>query len=201
MYTATGSGNPVIFAVISVLAVALVYSPTTVFDLNASLKIGGDFNAPQTDEGAAEDPPTDEGTASRQMGTYTCTKIPGGGTIGEVECCAIDLNTLITWCTTCAATNPPSNCGPPEQQFHTLPNATTVPKGGIFQSQPAPLNGSVPSGGTFETQPPPPSGPAIPPGGGGTFESGGTFNPLQPPTEEGAVGAPPPVDEASTYHK
>ena len=30
MYAVTGSGNPVIFAVISVLVVALVYSPSTI---------------------------------------------------------------------------------------------------------------------------------------------------------------------------
>ena len=65
-----------IFAVVIFLVVALVDSPSAVFDVNASRKIGGTFNAP----------PVDEGTASRKMGSYTCTKIPGGGTIGQVEC-------------------------------------------------------------------------------------------------------------------
>ena len=72
--------------------------------------------------------------------------------------------------------------------------------------------------GVLETPPTTPSGPAIPPGGGGIFQTpsapltpddnvtpkgGGVFNTPQtggvfkalPPTDEGAAGAPPPVDE------
>ena len=74
--------------------------------------------------------------------------------------------------------------------------------------------------GVLETPPTTPSGPAIPPGGGGIFQTpsapltpddivtpkgGGVFNTPQtggvfkalPPTDEGAAGAPPPVDEAA----
>jgi len=73
--------------------------------------------------------------------------------------------------------------------------------------------------GVLETPPTTPSGPAIPPGGGifqtpsapltpddivtpkgeGVFntpQTGGVFKAL-PPTDEGAAGAPPPVDEAA----
>ena len=72
--------------------------------------------------------------------------------------------------------------------------------------------------GVLETPPTTPSGPAIPPGGGGIFQTpsppltpddivppkgGGVFNTPQtggvfkalPPTDEGAPGAPPPEDE------
>jgi hypothetical protein len=41
--------KPLIVGVLSVLFVVLVYSPTSVFDLNATTpKFGRDFNAPQT---------------------------------------------------------------------------------------------------------------------------------------------------------
>jgi len=62
----------------------------------------------QKDEGAEGEPQADDGTAERKMSPYVCGKF-AGGTIGKVECCAIEIATNKTWCT---ATNPPSNCGP-----------------------------------------------------------------------------------------
>jgi len=69
------------------------------------------FTESPKDEGAAGEPPADDGTAERKMSPYVCGKF-AGGTIGKVECCAIEIATNKTWCTTCDATNPPSNCGP-----------------------------------------------------------------------------------------
>jgi hypothetical protein len=158
------------------------------------------FNATPTDEGAAGEPPADEGTASRKMGPSTCTKIPDGGTIGQVECCAVDLDTSTTWCTTCAATNPPSNCGPAEQEYPSRPQ--TPQSGGVLETDPTTPSGpAIPGGGIFQT----PSAPLTPddtvtPKGGGVFntpQTGGVFNIQPPPTDEGAAGAPPPVDEST----
>jgi hypothetical protein len=56
--------KPLIVVVLSIMFVVLVYSPTSVFDLNATTpKFGGDFNAPQTGEGAEGEPSVDEGVA------------------------------------------------------------------------------------------------------------------------------------------
>jgi hypothetical protein len=56
------------------------------------------------DERAAGEPPADDGTAERKMLPYVCGKF-AGGTIGKVECCAIEIATNKTWCATCDATN------------------------------------------------------------------------------------------------
>ena len=161
--------KPLIILVVIFLVAASICSQSAVFDLKASPKIGGTFNAP----------PTDEGTASRDMGPSTCTKVTGG-TIGTVECCATDLKTTERWCTTCDATNPPSNCTPPELQFH---GSTTG--SGVFEAQPLPpSNTTVPQGGggTFEAQQAP-----VTPGDTGNPKIAGGFNTLPPPT-----GSPPP---------
>ena len=41
-----------------------------------------------------------------------CNKIDSSKTIGQVECCSYDINDGKMYCTTCDATNPPSNCSP-----------------------------------------------------------------------------------------
>lgn len=80
-----------LFVVISFLVVALIYSSFSTFEVNA-----------------------------RNMTPYSCGP-RSGGTIGTVECCAVDLDTSATWCTTCDATNPPSNCSEAELQFKEQP--------------------------------------------------------------------------------
>ncbi|HTH22970.1 MAG TPA: hypothetical protein VL854_12185 [Nitrososphaeraceae archaeon] len=62
---------------------------------------------------------------ARNMGTNSCTP-NNDGTIGTTTCCAPDLDTAEVWCTTCANTNPPSNCSEAELQFHT--------KGGVLSN-------------------------------------------------------------------
>jgi hypothetical protein len=94
---------------------------------------------------------------ARKMGTYICEHIPGSGTIGQVECCAPDLDTADIWCTTCDNTQPPSNCGPAEQQYlknDDIPNPNT---GGVYTPDESESsdstndidNDNVPTGGTF----------------------------------------------------
>ena len=56
-------------------------------------------------EGAAGEPPADDGTAERKMSPYVYGKF-AGGTIGKVECCAIEIATNKTRCATCDTTNP-----------------------------------------------------------------------------------------------
>ena len=189
--------KPLIFVVAIFLVASLVYSPSAVFNLKASPKIGGTFNAPQTegvfnapltDEGAAGEPSADDGTVSREMYPYTCTKY-GGGTIGKVDCCAQEKQAPNRiWCTTCDATNPPSNCTPRTQ--------IRTEGGGTFEAQQIPTsNTTIPQGGggTFEAQQAP-----VTPGGTAAPKIAGGFNTLPPPpTEEGAAGAPPPVDEGT----
>jgi hypothetical protein len=188
--------KPLIFGVIISLSIVFIDAQYAVFDLYASPMIGGTFDTPQTggvfsespiDEGAEGEPPADDGTAERRMGPSTCVKIPGGGTIGQVECCAFDENTMRKWCTTCDATNPPSNCGPAEEEIIERLGNGTVPSGGTFEEQPS--GPAVPPGnvGTLQNQSVP-GDPFATPNGGGVFntpQTGGVFNALPPPTEEG----------------
>jgi hypothetical protein len=195
--------RPLVFVVILCLIVALIYTPSAVFDLYASPLKGGILDSPQTggvfnespsDDGAAGVPPADDGTAERVY-YYSCEKLPGGGTIGKTKCCGVDHSPdgpefNKTYCTTCDATNPPSNCGPREEQINRLGN------------------GTLQSGGTYQEQPPSP--PFIPGGGGGGViqtpsaplsqdgrlnpQTGGVFNALPPlQTDEGTQ--PPTLTE------
>ncbi|HKU84474.1 MAG TPA: hypothetical protein VJP58_10575 [Candidatus Nitrosocosmicus sp.] len=47
--------------------------------------------------------------ADKEGPGYTCSHIPGSGTIGQVKCCATSGE---MYCTICDNTTPPSNCQP-----------------------------------------------------------------------------------------
>ena len=75
-----------------------------------------------------------ENVDARNMNTATCTS-NNDGTIGTVTCCALDQDTMVEWCTTCANTKPPSNCSEAEQQFHTKGGENANPNsGGVLSS-------------------------------------------------------------------
>jgi hypothetical protein len=63
---------------------------------------------------------------ARNMDPYRCVNLDDG-TIGHVYCCAKDIDTGKAWCTTCDATNPPSNCSP-AKQVNRENNENTNPK-------------------------------------------------------------------------
>ena len=48
--------------------------------------------------------------ADKEGPGYTCSHIPGSGTIGQVKCCESGGDTM--YCTICDNTTPPSNCQP-----------------------------------------------------------------------------------------
>jgi hypothetical protein len=48
--------------------------------------------------------------ADKEGPGYTCSHIPGSGTIGQVKCCSTGGDTM--YCTICDNTTPPSNCQP-----------------------------------------------------------------------------------------
>ena len=48
--------------------------------------------------------------ADKEGPGYTCSHIPGSGTIGQVKCCSTGSDTM--YCTICDNTTPPSNCQP-----------------------------------------------------------------------------------------
>lgn len=48
--------------------------------------------------------------ADKEGPGYTCSHIPGSGTIGQVKCCNYEGDNM--YCTICDNTTPPSNCGP-----------------------------------------------------------------------------------------
>jgi hypothetical protein len=92
---------------------------------------------------------------ARNMGANQCVKLDNG-TIGQVYCCAKDLDTSKVWCTTCDATNPPSNCGP-AKQVDRENGDTANPKdnGGVLSNNDDSGNSGIPkgidpsTGGTF----------------------------------------------------
>ncbi len=63
-------------------------------------------------------------TDARKMGTYSCTYH-----LDVVRCCAIDLDTMKTWCTYCKNTSPPSGCIPAGEES-PKGNKNTNPKNG-----------------------------------------------------------------------
>lgn len=58
---------------------------------------------------------------------YRCDKIDSSKTIGQVECCDVDLTDAEIYCTICDATNPPSNCSDryKQIQYKELPSKET----------------------------------------------------------------------------
>ena len=74
------------------------------------------------------------------MTPYACSS--SGAPTGKVECCAIDTTNGNTWCTTCDATNPPSNCSERELQVKEQPPTTDDPPTKSDDSV-SPSNGKV----------------------------------------------------------
>ncbi|MGH9975546.1 MAG: hypothetical protein ACRD8Z_06880, partial [Nitrososphaeraceae archaeon] len=181
-------GKPINFVVILSFVVALVYSQSAIPDVFAVMKSprfgGADAKCFDNPQSLTVSCCWEEIRHTGAEGSH------GFETVTVCQSCDIDLTTGDISDTDCGPVGRTSG-GSVFDTPGNLPNGTNVPKGGIFQPQPAPPNSTVPSGGIFEEQPTLPSGPAIP--GGGTFESGGTFNSLQPTQE----GAPPPTEEGT----
>ena len=202
MYAVTGSGNPVIFVVISVLVVALVYSPSTISYV---------FAVPPDPQFGQRGKCNNDVERLQVDCCWTESYGPLFPSVTFTVCQTCNIDTNTGGFVDCTEVQRTSGGGTFEAQ-QIPPSNTTIPPagGGVFEAQPLPpSNTTIPQGGgVFEAQPLPPSGPAIPPGGGGTFETqqaplapgdtanpkiAGGFNTL--PTDEGATGAPPSTAE------
>jgi hypothetical protein len=151
----------VIFVVISVLVVALGYSPSYTFSVFGQ---------------------------GRNMGEYACEFVAGG----KLECCALDLDTYDTWCTTCDNTIPPSNCSEAELQFKEQPPTPPTPP--LTPRGTPPLGEIAPEA----EQPPAPPQPTPRTPGQSVLPGEGVLQ--QPPADDGTAPRtvePPTADEAT----